>query len=1273
MARSSLLFRRLFSSLFLAAASLLFWPPTGAHAQQSSEVNGTLVVEAEGFTTNNSPRSDHSWTAMTATPGFSGTGYMEAMPNSGATLAAGTDSPELQYTVTFTNSGTFQIWIRGQAPTDADDSVWVAVDSGTAVPVTLTATNAWQWSNRNHTTGTSATVAVTAGTRTLRVWMREDGLKLDRILLTRNAGFAATTGNAWHIPNNTEPAGVTAMRAPVIVQSPASVSVFSGNQFQGTGGNPGNQTQTGSTVYYRKTGTPGWSSAAMTFHSEAANNKYYGASIPTSGFGPGDRIEYYLRIPYTDHIPTFLYGNDSSSSATEIESVAQASPHAFVIQWPLTPSGSSVSHESGGHRLRVYENSGHFTVSGPDLAGTPMATEVVFPPPTIKINDRGHIPGPVLSSTEIPDGLEWVQSLNGTDITSRLTFTGDGIARFEVVDWNGIVPTQTIISSPSDASEHFYGFGEKFNSIDQAGNRVNMLTWDQPGTKGDRSYKVVPWFLSTRGYGFHLDSSAESWFDMRKTSADRYFVQNLYRTLAFNIVWGPKFTDALSRFTGYVGRPPLPPQWAFGTWISSDIWRTGGEVRYFVNRYLQEGIPASVVVFDSPWEIGYNDFFWNTSQWAASGTYEGVTYPGFASIADMMNFLRARGFKVICWMTPFVNINSVTDSVGGQNVPGQNTGQAQNYAEGAANGYFVRQSPGGPPLVVPWWKGNGSPVDFTSPDARAWFTAQLQRLIDESVAGGTEPVIGGFKTDDGETSNGSDMYIPLSASYSDGRTGVEMRNGFCVEYHRTVWNVLGTNGILFARGGFTGTQAFPAGWGGDNLPNFGADNGMQSVIVSGLSAAMSGYSIWGHDIGGYLTGGGVYESNPADLFMRWTQFGAFSPLMQLHRQISASDLRQYPWGYTTTALNNYRDYARLHHQLFPYIYSYARKSADTGIPIMRPLVLMNQTDTNTYGVKHTYYFGDEFVVAPVVALNTTSRNVYLPAGQWRDFWTGALHTGAQNVNWSNADPSKFPVFVREGSVIPMLLNTPQTLCSTEYVNNPAISTPDGNLEVRVYPAGTTNFTMYDGTTFAAEKGATTAKITFNSVPRTLVFKFFGSAPAGAERDGIRLPQVAGRSALESAESGWFHDAASGFTHVKVTHGGGVSTVSLGGSSAGDGITDSWKQAWGVTDADADDDGDGRTNLQEYLAGTSPVDPGSRFQISGLTRQVSGGNPAFVVSWPSQPGISYGIQWKQQLAGPSWQTLLPAFQGTGGTLQWTDDGSQTAPLTTASRFYQVIVR
>src|SRR5262249_45834676 len=149
-------------------------------------------------------------------------------------------------------------------------------------------------------------------------------------------------------------------------------------------------------------------------------------------------------------------------------------------------------------------------------------------------------------------------------------------------NWNGVVPEQTSVTVTSSPDEHFFGFGERFDSLDQAGKVIHVLTIDDPGTKKGHSYKAGPWFISTRGYGLHLDSSAESRFDMRSSRSDRYEFTNFFSKLRFRLVYGPNLSDVITRFTAYSGRPFLPPPWAFGPWISSDIWRSGGEIRYAV-------------------------------------------------------------------------------------------------------------------------------------------------------------------------------------------------------------------------------------------------------------------------------------------------------------------------------------------------------------------------------------------------------------------------------------------------------------------------------------------------------------------------------------------------------------------------------------------------------------------------------------------------------------------------------------------------------------------
>jgi alpha-D-xyloside xylohydrolase len=494
-------------------------------------------------------------------------------------------------------------------------------------------------------------------------------------------------------------------------------------------------------------------------------------------------------------------------------------------------------------------------------------------------------------------------------------------------------------------------------------------------------------------------------------------------------------------------------------------------------------------------------------------------------------------------------------------VPGQNTGQALNYAEGQTKGFFVRQTAGGAPLVVPWWKGRGSPVDFTNASARQWFTDQLQALLTRSevrtLDGGQEPAIGGFKTDDGETQNTAqppNVYIPASASYADGRTGTEMRNAYCFEYQKCISGVLGNNGVLFARSGFVGCQAFPGHWAGDNEPNFGA-NGLPGVIVAGLSAAMSGYAIWGHDVGGYQDSNfGISDADRADLFMRWTQFACFSPIMQMHRQVhvqkkqefkpgKTEELRQYPWGYGREALANYQFFARLHTRLFPYIYTYAKESSATGLPILRPLVLLNQSDSQALPVEHAYHFGNEFLVAPIVALNTNSRQVYLPAGNWVDFWTGAAHAGGQTITWTSGSRMQFPLFVRAGAIVPLLPDNVQTLCEANYVNNAAIATANQELVFLIHPGGgTSQFTVYDKTQIQCQPAGANRVITLNSRARPVTLEVSGGEPADVTLNGSSVPKRVTVAEFDASSTAWRFDASNRFAFIKFAHAGGSAEV-----------------------------------------------------------------------------------------------------------------------------------
>jgi alpha-D-xyloside xylohydrolase len=816
-----------------------------------------------------------------------------------------------------------------------------------------------------------------------------------------------------------------------------------------------------------------------------------------------------------------------------------ANPFPQEVQWPPNPTGPFVSLDSGPVQGRVFNQSGHIELAGPDLAGTPHATVIRFSPPAVQTPGGTAFIGAVVSTETLENGLQLKQNFSAGQVTTRSTFPHDGVLRYEVTDWAGSSHTATAIAATSDANEHFYGFGEKFVIFDQAGRTIDTLTFDDPGVKKDHAYKVAPWFISTRGYGLHFNSPAETTFDMRAATHGRYIVANPVPDLAFQLVYGPRLTDVLTRFTGYTGRPPQPPPFTFGPWISSDIWRSGGEVRYAVIQFRQRNIPVSAFVFDSPWEIAYNDFRFNMTQFGADATIDGEHHAGFSSVSDMIQFFQTNGLKVICWMTPFVNTSSFNE-----NVPGQNLGKSANYDEAATKGFFVRASQNGPPLVVPWWKGNGSPIDFTNPDATKWLQDQLQTLLTSArvttKSGARQSAIAGFKTDDGESGNGPNVYIPNTAHYADGRTGVQMRNGYCVAYQNAVWNVLRANGILFARSGFIGSQAFPGSWAGDNEPNFG-DNGLPGVIVAGLSAAMSGYAIWGHDTGGYQDTN--FSVSPPNLFMRWAQFGCFSPIMQMHRQVSRE--LQYPWRYGQQALDNYRFYARMHTQLFPYINTYAQIAANTGLPIIRPLVLQAQQDANTFGLMHVYQFGNELLVAPIVEPNATTRGVYLPAGAWFDFWTHERHTGGQTITWTDTDPMHIPLFVRAGGIVPMLLTQVDTLCDADYVNNPAILSLDSSLLVLIYPEGQSSFTLFDGDAINCAIATAGTTVTVSAQPRTIQLQVHtAAAPQSVRRDNVQLTQATTPAAFDAATNVWRFDPPSQAALVKFNHTGGTTTIQL---------------------------------------------------------------------------------------------------------------------------------
>ena len=562
----------------------------------------------------------------------------------------------------------------------------------------------------------------------------------------------------------------------------------------------------------------------------------------------------------------------------------------------------------------------------------------------------------------------------------------------------------------NDAADGYYGLGERFDELNHTHQIIKNSSQDNATAKGDDTYKPIPFFMSTSGYGLWVDTTAEAVFDMNASSREDISITVPAAKLRVVLFTGPQFPVILDHFTALAGRSMLPPYWSFAPWIGRDYHRNDADVREDIEKSRSLGLPASVLLIDSPWATGYNSYIFNPKQ--------------FTDAPKMIHDLHAAGFKLVLWHTSW--INNKTKRPGEVGFADKIDVESSNYKEAAEHGYFVKDAEGRP-YDASWWKGEGSLIDFTNPQAKTWWQGQVTKAVKAGADG--------FKDDDAEGNFQGD------ARFADGSDPRLMRNRYAVEYNRAMEEViqkeLGGNGVLFIRSATVGNQNLAFLWGGDNEASFSPENGLPTVVTAGLGAGISGMALWTADLGGYL---GTTSTPDPRLFMRWTELSAFSPTMEL---LSTSNLG--PWGYGQEALDNYRKYAVLHMSLFPYRYAAAQEAAKTGMPIMRALVLNYQNDKEAREAKSEYLFGPDFLVAPVIDENT-SRAVYLPQGNWIDYWTGKS-LGGGKVIVADSPLSTLPLYARAGAIVPKIPEDVMTLVPVKESGNTEVHALDDR---RVY-------------------------------------------------------------------------------------------------------------------------------------------------------------------------------------------------------------------------------
>lgn len=689
----------------------------------------------------------------------------------------------------------------------------------------------------------------------------------------------------------------------------------------------------------------------------------------------------------------------------------------------------------------------------------------------------------------------------------------------------------TIIDKVEDhfytpATEEFYGFGEHYNTFRKRGNDVDTYVYNQYKNQNEKTYMAIPYFLNTNGYGIYVNSTYYSKFRLATERTDMYsFTANTGGSstsmLDYYFIYGNNLKGVESNYSAITQKPTMLPKWAFGLWMSANEWDRQSEVTTAMNNAINSKIPATAVVLEQ-WSDENTFYIFNDATYTAkpgsqSFLYSDFTFPAggrWPNPASMATDVHNNGMKLVLWQVP---IQKYTSYAYQQKDNDEAYMIAQNYAVGNGSGGQYR-------LPVGTWFGNSLLLDYTNTAAKNWWMAKRSYLFD-GVG------IDGFKTDGGE------MVWGRWNTFSNGKKGDEMRNQYPNDYIKAYNDYAHSkkaDSVSFSRAGTTGSQGNQIFWSGDMESTFPA---FQQAVLAGMTANMSGVPFWSWDLAGFT---GTYPT--AELYKRATEMAAFAPIMQFHSEASAPSTSEErsPWNAQArtgdnTIISHFAKYTNTRMNLLPYIFSEAKKTSNTGVPMMRAMVLDYPTDSNTYGLTAQYMFGDNLLVAPVVNQGETNKSIYLPQGDWIDFWWGSQRPGGRTISYY-ASVDDLPVFVKSGSILPMNLNSSYELSGT--IGNSLTSYT--NLSFRIYPLGTTTYDWNDDIggsvktiTSTEQYGLNKETVTLPATTTTSTLQVFTTKPTSVTVDAVTLTQYSTLSGLIGAATGWYYDTVQKFAYVKV--------------------------------------------------------------------------------------------------------------------------------------------
>lgn len=512
--------------------------------------------------------------------------------------------------------------------------------------------------------------------------------------------------------------------------------------------------------------------------------------------------------------------------------------------------------------------------------------------------------------------------------------------------------------------ETIYGFGERFTPFVKNGQTVNI--WNEDGgTASDISYKNIPFYWSSEGYGVFTDHTGQVSYEVCSEKVGYVGCSVPGEELRMHVMYGRTPSDIMTVYTALTGRPSLPPAWSFGLWLSTSFKPSYNEetVAKLIDGMQEHQIPMRVFHFDCYWlrALHWCDFEWDPE--------------AFPDVKGMLRRYHERGLKLCCWINPYV---------------AQDT---EMFREGTKHGYFLMRRDGCGVKQIDNWQPGMALVDFTNPEAAAWFARKVRGLLDLGIDA--------IKTDFGER-------VPIDVVYHDGSDPIAMHNYYAYLYNQCVFREIeSTRGkgeaVLFARSATAGSQKFPIHWGGDCEATFGS---MAETIHAGLSFMSSGFAFWSHDISGFE------KTATPDLYKRWAQFGLFSTHSRLH----GSDSYRVPWLFDEESCKVVKFFSELKNSMMPYYYELAAEAAATGVPCMRPMPFAFPKDRACQYLDLQYMLGNSVLVAPIFNENSIG-SFYLPGDRrWIGLIDNEILSGGRWYE-KKYDYMNLPVFVRAGALL----------------------------------------------------------------------------------------------------------------------------------------------------------------------------------------------------------------------------------------------------------------